>query len=113
MALLATRFLAHSLLAIAEVGFEPTRPNGQGILSPQRLPFRHSAAFWAKVTNKTQIFPQIMPWPATGAFIISTGSIARSPKQSHGEMVKDATLDLLLYARNADIQVKTQPGRRC
>ena len=28
---------------IAEVGVEPTRPNGQGILSPQRLPFRHSA----------------------------------------------------------------------
>ena len=28
---------------LAEVGVEPTRPNGQGILSPQRLPFRHSA----------------------------------------------------------------------
>ena len=25
------------------MGVEPTRPNGQGILSPQRLPFRHSA----------------------------------------------------------------------
>jgi hypothetical protein len=29
--------------AVAEVGVEPTRPFGQGILSPQRLPFRHSA----------------------------------------------------------------------
>ena len=29
--------------SLAEVGFEPTRPIGQGILSPQRLPFRHSA----------------------------------------------------------------------
>ena len=29
--------------SLAEVGVEPTRPNGQGILSPQRLPFRHSA----------------------------------------------------------------------
>jgi hypothetical protein len=28
---------------MAEVGFEPTRPYEQGILSPQRLPFRHSA----------------------------------------------------------------------
>ncbi len=25
------------------MGVEPTRPFGQGILSPQRLPFRHSA----------------------------------------------------------------------
>ena len=32
-----------ALLSIAEVGFEPTHPYGQGILSPQRLPFRHSA----------------------------------------------------------------------
>ena len=32
-------------ISVAEVGFEPTRPCGQGILSPQRLPFRHSA--WA------------------------------------------------------------------
>ena len=31
------------LIRIAEVGVEPTRPCGQGILSPQRLPFRHSA----------------------------------------------------------------------
>ena len=29
--------------AVAEMGFEPIRPFGQGILSPQRLPFRHSA----------------------------------------------------------------------
>ena len=35
-----THLLMHSL---AEVGVEPTRPFGQGILSPQRLPFRHSA----------------------------------------------------------------------
>ena len=35
--------LFHSNHPIAEVGVEPTRPNGQGILSPQRLPFRHSA----------------------------------------------------------------------
>ena len=28
---------------MAEVGIEPTRPIGQGILNPQRLPFRHSA----------------------------------------------------------------------
>jgi hypothetical protein len=28
---------------MAEVGFEPTCPCEQGILSPQRLPFRHSA----------------------------------------------------------------------
>ena len=30
-------------VVVPEVGFEPTRPYGQGILSPQRLPFRHSA----------------------------------------------------------------------
>ena len=28
------------------VGFEPTRPCGQGILSPQRLPFRHPGEVW-------------------------------------------------------------------
>ena len=33
---------------LAEVGFEPTRPVGQGILSPQRLPFRHSAGVVSK-----------------------------------------------------------------
>ncbi len=27
---------------VGEVGFEPTRPEGPGILSPLRLPFRHS-----------------------------------------------------------------------
>ena len=26
---------------VGRVGFEPTRPCGQGILSPRRLPFRH------------------------------------------------------------------------
>ncbi len=36
----STHLLIYSL---AEVGVEPTRPFGQGILSPQRLPFRHSA----------------------------------------------------------------------
>ena len=30
-------------LLVGEEGFEPSRPQvGQGILSPQRLPFRHS-----------------------------------------------------------------------
>jgi hypothetical protein len=29
-------------VALGEVGFEPTRPFGQGILNPQRLPFRHT-----------------------------------------------------------------------
>ena len=28
---------------VAEVGLEPTRPYGQRILNPSRLPFRHSA----------------------------------------------------------------------
>jgi hypothetical protein len=28
---------------MAEEGIEPSRPCGQGILNPQRLPFRHSA----------------------------------------------------------------------
>ena len=27
---------------VPEVGVEPTRPEGRGILSPLRLPFRHS-----------------------------------------------------------------------
>ncbi len=29
---------------VPEVGVEPTRPEGRGILSPLRLPFRHSGA---------------------------------------------------------------------
>ena len=33
------------------VGFEPTRPEGQGLLRPQRLPFRHH--------GKNSIFPEI------------------------------------------------------
>jgi hypothetical protein len=28
---------------LAKMGVEPIRPFGQGILNPQRLPFRHSA----------------------------------------------------------------------
>ena len=32
-----------SVLLVAEVGVEPTRPCGQGILSPSCLPFHHSA----------------------------------------------------------------------
>ena len=35
--------LVHGVIKLAKVGFEPTRPIGQGILNPQRLPFRHSA----------------------------------------------------------------------
>ena len=31
-----------SLCCVPKVGFEPTRPSGQRILSPPRLPFRHS-----------------------------------------------------------------------
>ena len=31
---------------MARVGLEPTRPGGQGILSPQRLPFRHRASYY-------------------------------------------------------------------
>lgn len=30
-----------SVMEVPGVGIEPTRPCGQGILSPQRLPFRH------------------------------------------------------------------------
>ena len=30
-------------IIVARVGVEPTRPFGQGILSPPRLPFRHRA----------------------------------------------------------------------
>ena len=33
------------------MGVEPTRPFGQGILSPQRLPFRHSA-YAHKLTDR-------------------------------------------------------------
>jgi hypothetical protein len=33
---------------LAEEGIEPSRPNGQGILNPQRLPFRHSAGLIAQ-----------------------------------------------------------------
>ena len=32
------------------MGFEPIRPFEQGILSPQRLPFRHSA-FYNRLTH--------------------------------------------------------------
>ncbi len=30
-------------IGVAKAGLEPARPYGQGILNPQRLPFRHSA----------------------------------------------------------------------
>jgi hypothetical protein len=33
---------------MAEEGIEPSRPCGQGILNPQRLPFRHSAGLFAQ-----------------------------------------------------------------
>jgi hypothetical protein len=36
-----SRFLSDSL-PVPEVGLEPTRPFGRRILSPLRLPFRHS-----------------------------------------------------------------------
>ena len=37
---------------VPEVGFEPTRPYGQGILSPQRLPFRHSGSRYQHDSRK-------------------------------------------------------------
>ena len=53
--------------SIAEVGVEPTRPYGQGILSPQRLPFRHSARYVAlrmsyprRITKQVNIFCGIL-----------------------------------------------------
>jgi len=36
---------------VPEVGFEPTRPFGQSILSAPRLPFRHSGRCHALKSN--------------------------------------------------------------
>jgi len=36
---------------VPEVGFEPTRPFGQSILSAPRLPFRHSGQHHALKSN--------------------------------------------------------------
>ncbi len=44
---------------MAEMGIEPIRPYGQGILSPQRLPFRHSAG-GIKVNYYCQNFKEIV-----------------------------------------------------
>ena len=40
--MLFTRLLLVTVSRVPEVGFEPTRPIGQSILSASRLPFRHS-----------------------------------------------------------------------
>ena len=52
---------------IAEEGIEPSRPFRQGILSPQRLPFRHSARFQAL----TQTEPAIGTFPARSNYSYS------------------------------------------
>jgi hypothetical protein len=45
---------------VPEKGVEPSRPCGQRILSPPRLPFRHSGVFFQNNMN-AKIHPQAWP----------------------------------------------------
>jgi hypothetical protein len=51
---------------MAEEGIEPSRPCGQGILNPQRLPFRHSAVCSRRETPlcvyRSGIIMEILPF---------------------------------------------------
>jgi hypothetical protein len=42
----ATGWIVKSKFVVPGVGVEPTRPEGQGILSPPRMPFRHPGSDW-------------------------------------------------------------------
>lgn len=46
---------------VREEGFEPSRPCGLGILSPVRLPFRHSRIYYLLPPNYAEYYTHLSP----------------------------------------------------
>ena len=63
------------MVRVPEVGVEPTRPEGHWILSPARLPFRHSGQLFPRATRA---LPRRCSLPHPAAMVTTLPSVVRA-----------------------------------